>query len=408
MLKKLLAVALSFLMLFGAIGCDSSASSTPDLSSPSISTPISSPDSSNSSDSGESPDESESSSPLTPTDPELPDVNAPATAPTNDLRNLKNILIIGNSHAEDTFLGLPAVFKAEGYEDYTFGFARRGSHTITMHRENIEKSLAKPTKPVLYGYQKCTPEDNGIYSSKEGFSFEAFLKDVRWDIVYIQTGVVELTEDDMCKADRDYVVSYIKSTCTNPDVKIAYSNSWTAPYADDQATRDKIYANYSKDTDSFWPDIIDKYEFNKPIKQHNKVTRLFEKNIFTDSTYYSTINTGTAVLYAHKTLGRPANAKTDTSKPYLYRDSMHMSDYGRVLVAYSFFAQYTGTTVTNINLKVLPAISRGAYDPDKNPNLADLVLATEWSSWNNWEKYLIEAVEYSRTNPWTIWSNEEA
>ena len=322
-------------------------------------------------------------------------------APTPDLSSMKKILIIGNSHSEDIFAALPAVFNAEGYEGYTFGTARRGSCTITMHKENIIKGT------VLYNYQKCTPSDNGIYSAKAGTTMKNVLKDEAWDIVYIQAGGTEVTEVDMCKSDRDYVVNYIKDTCTNPDVKIAYSNSWIAPYADSETNRTKIYNKYKKDTE-LWGALIDKIEFRKPIKQHNATIRLFENNILNDTTYLSAIHTGTAVLYANQTLGLPAETGIDSTKPNLYRDAMHMSDYGRVLVAYSFFAQYTGTAVTNINLQVLPASSRGAYDPEKNPNIPDLTLATEWSSWNNWKNYMIESVEYSRTNPWTIWANEEA
>ena len=310
---------------------------------------------------------------------------------------MKKILIIGNSHSEDIFAALPAVFNAEGYEGYTFGTARRGSCTITMHKENIIKGT------VLYGYQKCTPSDNGIYSAKAGTTMKNVLKDEAWDIVYIQAGGTEVTEVDMCKSDRDYVVNYIKDTCTNPDVKIAYSNSWIAPYADSETNRTKIYNKYKKDTE-LWGALIDKIEFRKPIKQHNATIRLFENNILNDTTYFSAIHTGTAVLYANQTLGLPAETGIDSTKPNLYRDAMHMSDYGRVLTAYSFFAQYTGTEIKDIKLKVLPGSARYS----KDSTLSDITLATEWSTWNNWENYMIQSIEYSRTNPWTIWTNEEA
>ena len=327
------------------------------------------------------------------------------SAPTPDLSSMKKILIIGNSHSEDTFAALPAVFLAEGYEGYTFGFARRGSHTVTMHRENIENTLNGNT--VKYGYQECTPSDNGIYKEKEGISFGAVLTKQAWDIVYIHVGITDITTDDMCKSDRDYVVNYIKETCTNKNVKIGYANTWIAPYADTQTERDTILAKLNKqvqnDPTSIWAAVLNNFDINRPIKQHNTTIRLFQNNIFNDSTYYSVMHTGTAILYANQTLGVPASTST-SNKPTLYRDNMHLTDYGRVLAAYSFFAQYTGAEIKDIQLEVLPGSARYS----ESTTLADVTLATDWSSWSTWETDMIESVEFSRTDAWTIWTNEEA
>ena len=364
-------------MLFGAIGCDSSASSTPDVSSPAISTPISPSDSSDVSDSS---DASDSSTPSTPTDPELPDESEPATPPANDLKNLKKILIIGNSHSGNIFDPLPDVFRAQGYNDYTFGSASVGGCTITMHKGFIEKNEA------AYGYKISKPDvSNGKYVKKTDgtnlYTLSQVLTDEVWDIVYIQIGIVEIVAEDMCKADRDYVVDYIKETCTNPDVKIGYSNSWVSPYSDNAAdlpTLDKHYGDNGID-------------YRRPIKQHNDTIRLFEKNIFTDSNYYSAIHVGTAILYANKMLGLPTHTGIDDSKPTLFAqksdgrpDFLHLSTYGKILAAYSFFAQYTGAEVKEIKLSHKTLNTQAVKD------------------------YIIQSVEYSRTNAWTKWTNEEA
>ena len=324
----------------------------------------------------------------TPSTPSIPSGPAnPNSEPTAKTKDMKKILLIGNSHATDTFTYLPTVFAAEGYNDYTFGLATRGSCTINMHATGIDGG-------AKYTYGVCTPSDNLTFDkSKNGSTLGVILKDVAWDIVYIQTGSQELTMSDMNKSDRDIVVNYIKETCENPDVKIGYSCSWIAPYVDSESDRDAVFEDLG--TDDFWgPILVDEnnYEatkhlldYRRPIRQHNKNITLFENNIFTDDTYFSNINTGTAILYANQVLGLPARDAT-SSKPSLYRDRFHLSDgFGRTLASYAFFSQYMGVEINYINVDVVNGVT-----------------FTE-----EMKGYMLEALNFSQTNAWTKWDNEE-
>ena len=87
-------------------------------------------------------------------------------------------------------------------------------------------------------------------------------------------------------------------------------------------------------------------------------------------------------MYALKVLG--------VAEKDLYRDHTHLYDFGCLLVAYSFYAQYTGKPVTQINLNKIPAYLR--YDSSKG----DLTLTDEMKN------IILESVAYTMQDPWSV------
>ena len=73
----------------------------------------------------------------------------------------------------------------------------------------------------------------------------------------------------------------------------------------------------------------------------------------------------------------------------LYRDEMHMSDNGRVLASYAFFAQYMGVELTEIKLTKLSADAR------RQVGTEDLTITAEW------KEIILKSANYSLTKTWT-------
>ena len=82
-----------------------------------------------------------------------------------------------------------------------------------------------------------------------------------------------------------------------------------------------------------------------------------------------------------------ANSNVD-----LYRDHTHLSDYGCLLVAYAWYAQFTGNPVTQINIDVIDA----AYRQSQYQNLGPMIMTEEM------KQAIIQTVDYTLNNPWTV------
>ena len=75
-------------------------------------------------------------------------------------------------------------------------------------------------------------------------------------------------------------------------------------------------------------------------KYYDALCANFVKHIETNPEYDLVFHTGTALQYASETYGVP---EADPKRNYdLYRDYVHLSDFGRLLVAYQLYAQIYG------------------------------------------------------------------
>ncbi len=255
-----------------------------------------------------------------------------------DTSNMKKILFLGNSHAKDTYMALPEIFRAEGYTDYTFGLAYYGQQDIANHASHIENNSAVYTyflsKPDVQSGKIKTPngKTDGNYNL---VTFESILTDQEWDIVFIQVCMRDVVlSDDVYASSRQTVVNFIRSKA--PDAKIGTSCSWLAPYSDDPNASPGKWANIAVAYNNYGTTTADHY---------NRHCNVMKDNIVKDATYCLNIDVCTPVFYANQVLG--------ISSDVLYRDVAHMSQFGRGLVSYSFFAQYTGAEIEEIKLDSL-------------------------------------------------------
>ena len=270
------------------------------------------------------------------------------TAPTESEKT--KILLLGNSHSLDTFLALPEICKAEGCNNYVFGVAYRAKGSLTIHESNminqVEDYIYYLSNPDVSGgiWRKPVGKDYNGTPAKSTADYILGAED--WDYVFIQIGSGEVLNADIHASSRQTVVNRIKSI--RPNAKIGTTCSWLAPYSDDPN------ANMSK-----WISTYEAYNrVGSTPAEHFKVHCDAMKNyILPDPVYSSNNCVGTAIYYANQVLG--------VSSDDLYRDPVHMSQFGRGLAAYSFLTQFLCKAIDEVRLTTLS----GAVAPSGNDSL---------------------------------------
>ena len=292
------------------------------------------------------------------------------------LKPLK-ILFIGNSHSQDTFIPLAEVFYAEGQTDYVFGLCKRDGSTIQDHVDLITGNVAD------YKYYESTPNSSGTYSNPFGrepddsltrVTMDTALKCHDWDYVFIQSSPIDLLDETVFAAQRQQVVNYIKEFV--PNAKIGYSCSWLAPYSD---SKDKLQSLTGGAKE--WYDAIVTKCGEDTANQYRCLYGSAIENILTDNTYSIVTSLCTPVYYANQVLG--------VSSDILYRDVLHMSSLGRVLVGYTFYAQLMQAFG---KIESLDTIKLDKY------NIANYGLTEEYKS------IITNSVNYTLQNPWAMLS----
>ena len=404
-MKKVFAICLAAVFMLFAVGCEmpepssdrpSSSGSkvsdteTFDLSDETDETDVSdtsetgseSEEPSDTSETGSEPEEPSDTSESgdDPIDP--PDEPEPVHPDTSDI---KKILFIGNSHAKDTYVTLPELFKAEGYNGYTFGLAYIGETHLSHHAANITNNSAKYLYYLSENKAGYT-NPNGKDSNKNYIlaTFESILQDKDWDLVIMLIHRGDIFDGDNCAAaSRETIVNHIHSI--RPNAKIGTVASWLTPYADDMTA---VYANAS------YNEVLQLYTpyGTSDAERFAHHCTVVKNNILNDPTYYINFSVGNAAYYANKILG-VASGNVNTDATCLYRDYVHMSIYGRAIVSYAFFAQFTGQEIDHVSINAVTAyVGNGAYYDKAN---CPALTAEQ-------KNVIIQTANYTFNHPWTV------
>jgi hypothetical protein len=294
------------------------------------------------------------------------------------LKPLK-ILFIGNSYSQDTFTPLAEVFYAEGKTDYVFGLCFEGGSSAQRHAENITNNYAR------YEYYESKPNSTGAYSTPFGtrasgdsvrVTMDKILQQQDWDYVFIQTSPAEYVDNTMFASERDQIATHVKEL--RPNAKIGYSCSWLAPYSDDKTRLQNCTGN-----NKVWYDAMVAKAGTDTEAHYQMLYNAITQNILTDTTYSTVLPACTPVAYASRTVGMGSDE--------LYRDLVHLSDFGRVLVAYMFYAQLMKDLK---NMTALSAISLKKY----NQTLSEETLALTAEN----KAAILNSVNYALQTPWTL------
>lgn len=291
--------------------------------------------------------------------------NVEAEMESEEYNSLK-ILVVGNSHGLDATNLLYEVFEdqktAEGYVAITEDGEERVYDNIVIgnlyHSGESMKGHAAAANDTVKNYSYHEIGTDGATGTKWQKDLETYddtmyygLQQHEWDIVVMQqmnhrSGINDNTDDSYNFNQSEYktVASYIMNNCKNGvQPKLAWHMVWTNP--DDgqffDGTEDTTDTEYCHSDESWvtnhntWYGTDGRYDQSN---LYNAMVEALQTKILSDNYFGYDIDyvlpSAVAVEYAQDILGC-----TDAQ---MYRDWTHISDFGRLMVAYTWWAELMG------------------------------------------------------------------
>ena len=306
---SVLALSLAALMLLSACNLThntptaTTEETTPDATTPEETTPdVTTPEET-------TPDETtpEETTPEETTTPEEIEPETPAPMP-------KKILAIGNSFSVDAMQHLWEILIGEGYTDFVLGNLYIGGCSIDGHKARIESGAAD--------YTFYTNTGTGWKNTKA--SIQTGLAYTDWDVITVQqasgsSGVLDTY------SNLQYVIDYVRTTATNPDLKIYWHMTWA-------------YQGNSNHSEFY------KYSNNQYVMYQAIINAVKEK-IKTNDGIDGILPCGTAIQ----------NLRTSYLGDTLTRDGYHLSeDIGRYTAALVWYKKLMGADLTDLTTVPTP------------------------------------------------------
>ena len=170
---------------------------------------------------------------------------------------------------------------------------------------------------------------------------------------------------------------------SKPGFKLGYNVTWSDPTSALLYTPDRkaVPANYRENFTKYFGGSRNAY--------YSAICNNIAKYIEPNDAYDLILYPGTAIQYASETHGVP---EADPNRNYdLYRDYVHLSDFGRLIAAYQVYAQYFGLEeLTSVNLDVVEANMRATY---REVAFGDFVLTQQH------KEAILASVNYALKNP---------
>ena len=269
------------------------------------------------------------------------------------------IMILGSSRSLNTFRLLYEVFRDQMPEqDVTLGVMYYSSCSMSMHKDFIENNQS------VYDYHI---NDSGKWVIHKKVNMERGLKDQDWDVILMQPGNGDL-ENRMNEPCRTFIKNYVDSVVENPH-QFWWHGTWF------NSTDPSLYDPAKTTLD---PATVDQYAH---LTNSIEATKAY---VMDDPMFSGHITSGTPMMYALKVLGIP---ETD-----LFRDHTHLKDLGFLVVAYAWYAQFTGRPVTEIGLDAIPVHLRRT----EHQSLGEFEITDQMKEW------IIKTVDYTLNNPWSV------
>lgn len=284
------------------------------------------------------------------------------------------VLLIGQSLGNDTIWMLYRVLRAEFPDrEFVVGNLLKSIY-LDEHRKNMENDVA------TYKYTKF---ENDGFNTMENIKVSDGLKDELWDVIIFNEGTYPSTQEkEYTDGDIAFVINYIRQNAA-PGFKLCYNATGANP------TDAELWegSGRRKAEESVHERFVREFGGSRN-KYYEALCANFEKYIETNEEFDIVFHTGTALQYATETHGVP---EADPMRDYeLYRDYVHLSDFGRVLVAYQLYAQiFDLTKLEEVKLDVVEA----KYRLDGTRSLGDLQITQKHKD------AIIASVNWALENP---------
>ena len=259
----------------------------------------------------------------------------PPVAPGED--DIMKILMIGQSHAQDTVWLLYEVLKAERPEEEFLVVDVYRSTNLDEHVQNIKNNAP------LYDYYEN--RDGTVKHTPNVTITDAIMKE-NWDlIVFNEAAWNQTQEEHYHDGDFEFMIDHIGKYAT-PGYKLGYNATWAQPVTNLLYTADRRPAPAS------FRNQFTTYFGGDRLAHFAQISKMMETYIETNDAFDIVFHSGTAIQYASETHGVP---EADPDRIYdLYRDYTHLSEFGRLMVAYQWYAQIYGLEeLSEVNVRLI-------------------------------------------------------
>ncbi len=281
----------------------------------------------------------------------LSGMQLPNLAEAKEKEGTLKVLSLGHSHGLDGTGLLYEVLDAELEEDIVVGALYYSGCSMENHAKFLTNNLPeydyyKKDKTNVNGAWTITKETTGLYA----------LQDEQWDVIVIQDANFRAGREEYYKTS-DYmtVLNYLYNNQENKP-RILFHMTWTNP--DDYDNYISASSALSHPNLSWYKTYVEQYysDENGVFQRELLIDRIlnYTEKYLEDCTDFlgekyieSVIPAATAVEYAQYVCGR-----TDQE---IYRDWTHMNDYGRLIVAYTWYAKIMQLDqISGVNLTEVP------------------------------------------------------
>ena len=284
------------------------------------------------------------------------------------------VLLIGQSLGQDTVWLLQTVLKTEMPDQEFLVADIYRSIGLGDHRANILNNAS------VYDYYKLS--DGGIQHMQD-VSIAAALRDEMWDLIIFNDTTYATTQAmEFEDGDHAFMINYIRETAA-PGYKLAYNATGANP------TDPELWAPGRNQP----PEIVHErfltvFGGSRNV-YYDMICANIEKYIETNEEFDYVFHTGTAIQYASETHGVP---EADPAGVYdLYRDYVHLSDFGRLIVAYQIYAQIYGLEkLEDVKVDVIKANMRAT---SREKMFGDLEITQQH------KEAIIASVNFALANP---------
>ena len=296
-----------------------------------------------------------------------PEQTTEAPAPTQSAaeQEVLKVLVIGNSHSNDAFWQLYEVFKAQAPEQkVVIGILYYSGCKISQHVQ-----FAKAGERVYVYYKN----DSGYWQEFADVDMQTALRDQAWDIIMFQPG---RDKSEYEKSLRDELAAFVAKHAFEP-YDLWFHKSWANPNDPElwSDTHDpKPPANYRESLEAL-------FGFD-PVNQSNVLNDNVKTMILGDEMFADHISTNAAIMHAYLVSGVP--------QVELWRDYTHLTDYGRLIAAYTLYAEIMGQPITEVKVESIAANLRHR----RAQVLGDMEVTDEM------RQVIIDAVKYAQEHPW--------
>lgn len=322
--------------------------------------------------------------------------NPPEQAqPTQQEDTTLKILMIGGSLGYDTMYMLPAVAQNEGLTDVTFGILYRsaGLSKLTPYAKSGQPEFAylEYVSGEDQVWRRAYSNGNFTYSVPSeandkyiedgsiAVSADFALQRQDWDIVILMSSSSEITNvgGDLNMANVEAMMDYVKEHDADPSTmpQFGWHMIWSLPEDEslwNDARRNFMQQHYNGDAMAMFTDNVNNTKQIVVPALEGKIHYLFPC---------------AAALQ---------NAKSSTlvEDKDIHRDFIHGTDYARLIAAYVWYCQLTGTNIRDCKFGPVP---NGIVRDTAIRNSGKDYVLTEQQ-----KQILIESVENAIQNPYEL------